>query len=53
MRKPIAIVLSVLISLFVLQGCETVKGMSKDLENAWNMMKNVDDADKAVAERYW
>ena len=53
MRKPIAIVLSVLISLFVLQGCETVKGMGKDIDNAWQLIKKIDTVDKTVEDKYW
>ncbi len=57
MRNPMVAVLCVLMGLVLFQGCETVKGMSKDIDNtAHNVTKlanSMNDSDSSFTEKYW
>ena len=57
MRNSMLAVLCVLMGLVLLQGCETVKGVSKDIDNTANnvtkLANSMNESDNMFAEKYW
>ena len=57
MRNSMLAVLCVLLGLVLLQGCETVKGVSRDIDNTANnvtkLANSMNEQDNMFTEKYW
>ncbi len=57
MRKSVLMILCVLAGVVLLQGCETVKGASKDIDNTAHnigkLMNGMREEDNSFSNKYW
>jgi len=57
MRKFMLTFLCVLMGLVLFQGCETVKGVSRDIDNTSNnvgkLMNTIKETDDSFSAKYW